>query len=101
MSFGEQMMIRTTGKISLELNGRGGCFTFKDGDRIATISTEMSGNPAYDLLLYLDGLREWTEPKGVALTRNEEDDVLRALVAWEDANATRTDLPEWARKRLK
>lgn len=94
-------MIRETEKISLELKGRGGCFVFKDGDRIATIGAEISGNPAYDLLLYLDGFREWTQPKGVALTKDEEDDVIRALVAWEGANATRTDLPEWARKRLK
>lgn len=94
-------MIRTTGKISLEMTGRGGSFTFRDGDRIATVSTEISGNPAYDLLLYLDGLREWTQPKGVALTKDEEDEVLRALIAWENANAAKTDLPEWARKRLK
>ena len=90
-----------TDTVSLKMNGPGGLLTYRSSGRVAKLSVEISGNPEYDILLHLDDLGEWAEPRGTTITREDEDTILRAILTWEQKQKAKTDLPGWARDRLK
>ena len=64
------------------------------------VFVEMSGNPQYDALVWIEHLKEWTEPQGVELSKDEEDRILKAILDWEKTQKIRLDIPQFIRKRL-
>ena len=81
-------------------SGRTATLVCKDGNRMVEVFVEMSGNPEYDALVWIEDLKEWNEPEGVELTKDEEDKILTAILNWEKNHKIRMDIPRSIRTRL-
>ena len=88
-------------KVTLDLKGRCGHLIYKDGRKTAKAYIEMSGVPEYQILLSMENLEEWQEPKGQLITKDDEDQILQAILAWEKESGMKTDIPAWVRTRMK
>ena len=86
-------------KIEWKSEGRAATLICKDKNKIAEVYVEMSGVPEYDGLVWLEDLKEWKEPKGVKITKEEEDRILKAILVWESNHRIRLDIPLSIRKR--
>ncbi len=52
---------------------------FKEGDHILEIYWEMSGVPAYDVLISLPEIQKWTCPVGEQIPPQKKNDIIGGL----------------------
>jgi len=92
--------MNNSAKIILEMKGRSGHLVYRNGDKTAKLYVEISGVPDYHIILSTEDLMEWHQPKGEIIRRDEEDQILQAIIAWEEESGMKTDIPQWARNRV-
>jgi hypothetical protein len=79
---------------TLKPDGRAGGIYFRRGPQVLELYYELSGDPAYDILLWLRGLSEWILPER-APTSSAEQRLIRAeLERWLKENDTRAFFDE-------
>jgi hypothetical protein len=79
---------------SFRASGRDGYVYYREGDKLLELYWEMSGVDAYDILLSLNGLREWALPQVEPVEPAKQNEILGALQSWLDANKIRAQLQE-------
>jgi hypothetical protein len=79
---------------ALKPDGRAGCVYFRRGPRILELYYELSGDPAYDILLWLRGLSEWILPERAPISPDEQRVILASLERWLKENHTRAFFDE-------
>ncbi len=72
--------------------GRCGSITYQTADHKIEIDWEMSGVSQYDILLAPVDLREWNEPKGVAIPIESQIEILQKLRDWAKKQKLKTDI---------
>ena len=79
---------------SFRASGRAGCIYYREGDKILELHWEMSGVDEYDVLLSLNGLREWALPHVEPVEPAKQEELLAALRDWLAANKVRALIEE-------
>lgn len=72
--------------------GRCGSITYETTGHKIEIDWEMSGVSQYDILLAPVDLREWNEPKGVAIPIETQIEILQKLREWAKKQKLKTDI---------
>ncbi len=63
-------------------SGRDGFIYYRSGLRTLELYWEMSGVPQYDILLSLEGLKEWVAPDSEPTSPGEQTEIRVALERW-------------------
>ncbi len=73
-------------------SGRSGGITYRRGHRKVELYWERSGVPQYDIVFAPVDLRHWDEPKGEAIPRHEQIEILHKLRSWTRSQGIRSDI---------
>jgi hypothetical protein len=63
-------------------SGRDGYIYYREGERMLELLWEMSGPDDYDILLALDGLREWVLPQVEPIEITKQQEIEASLRSW-------------------
>jgi hypothetical protein len=75
-------------------DGRAGCIYFRRGPQVLELYYELSGDPKYDILLWLRGFSEWIAPERAPISSAEQRVIRAELEHWLKANGTRAFFDE-------
>jgi hypothetical protein len=79
---------------SFRASGRDGFVYYREGDKLLELYWEMSGVDEYDVLLSLNGLREWALPDVEPVDPAKQEEILAALRSWLAANKVRAQIEQ-------
>ena len=79
---------------SFRASGRQGYIYYREEGRIMELYWEMSGVDEYDILLSLNGLREWALPHVEPVDSAKQKEILTDMQSWLVANNVRAKLEE-------
>jgi hypothetical protein len=74
---------------TIKKDGRAGSIYFRRGERILELYYEISGDPAYDILLWQHSLSNWILPGPEPVPPEEQQAIRAELEQWLQANETR------------
>jgi hypothetical protein len=79
--------------VSLVRSGKAAYFYVRNGNRVVDVYAELSGNPAYDVLVFKGGDRltavDVTDLVLTGLDEQETEEVLRQIRTWLDSRSMR------------
>jgi hypothetical protein len=75
-------------------DGRSGCIYFRRGERVLELFYEISGDPAYDILLWPAQLSSWVLPTSEPIPAGEQRALRAALERWLEEERTRAHFDE-------
>jgi hypothetical protein len=81
----------STDRFAGDLRGRAGLITYSAPPRRLEIHWERSGSPEYDILVVAD-FRSWTSDPKVAISEQQQLEILAALREWLRARQLRSDI---------
>ena len=76
---------------TMNRSGRSGSIIYQARNNQVKIYWEMSGSIEYDILLTPIDLKEWDEPKGIAIPLKEQIEILYKLRSWTNDQKLKTD----------
>jgi hypothetical protein len=78
--------------IYMKPHGRIGSIYFVNEGRLCEIEYELSGTNQFDLLVFLDGTKEWILPTRELIKENEKEVIKEQIIHWLGQKKIRTDL---------
>jgi hypothetical protein len=75
-------------------DGRGGMIYYVNSDKLIEIEIELSGNPAFDIIVYFHSVTHCALPKRIELTQEERNQLKPELIQWLSSEGIRASLGE-------
>jgi len=88
----DKVLMENNNLFTMHHSGRNGRITYQAGNSKVEIYWEMSGSVEYDILLAPIDLKEWDEPKGIAIPLKKQIEILHELRSWTIDQKLRTDI---------